>query len=101
VQPIVLAIRSNPVFVRLVRAERASSIPGVRSLLMRITVNGKPRDLADGSSVADLVASLGFGKKQVVVERNGEPLERSRFASVTLAPDDVVEVVRPVQGGAP
>jgi sulfur carrier protein len=68
--------------------------------VVRITVNGKERDIADGSSIGDLVASLGFGDKHVVVERNGEAVERARFANVVLGPRDVLEVVRPVQGGA-
>jgi sulfur carrier protein len=67
---------------------------------MRITVNGKQRDVADGSSIGDLVASLGFANRNVVVEHNGEAVERRRFAEIVLGPQDVVEVVRPVQGGA-
>ena len=72
----------------------------LRSLVMRVKVNGKDRDVSAGSTIAALVASLGFGKRQVVVEHNGEPVERERFAEVTLAVGDVIEVVRPVQGGS-
>ena len=68
--------------------------------MARIKVNGKEREVADGSTIADLVASLGFGRKQVVVEHNGEAVERARFAEIVLGPLDVVEVVRPVQGGS-
>ena len=68
--------------------------------MVRITVNGKERDVADGSSIGDLVVALGFARKQVVVEHNGEAVERARFAEIVLGPRDVVEVVRPVQGGA-
>ena len=70
------------------------------SLLVKITVNGKGRDVDDGWSIGDLVASLGYGRRQVVVEHNGEPVERVRFAEITLASGDVLEIVRPVQGGA-
>lgn len=66
---------------------------------MKLIVNGKPRDVAEGSTVHDLVASLGYGDKQVVVERNGEPVERARFGDENLGPGDVVEVVRAVPGG--
>jgi thiamine biosynthesis protein ThiS len=66
---------------------------------MRIVVNGKPRDVADDARVSDLVRELGLRDKNVVVERNGEPLERERFQTVKIAPDDVLEIVRPVQGG--
>jgi sulfur carrier protein len=67
---------------------------------MKIRVNGKDREVSDGASIQELVASLGFGSKQVVVERNGDAIERARFATITLEPGDVLEVVRPVQGGA-
>jgi sulfur carrier protein len=66
---------------------------------MEVVVNGRSREVPDRSTVADLVASLGFGRKQVVVEHNGEAVERARFAEIVLGPRDVVEVVRPVQGG--
>ena len=84
----------------LALSDRASTIAGVRSLVVRITVNGKDRDVADGSSIGDLVAALGYGNKQVVVEHNGAAVERTRFAEIVLGPQDVIEVVRPVQGGA-
>jgi sulfur carrier protein len=67
---------------------------------MEVVVNGRRRDVPDRSTVADLVAALGFGNKQVVVEHNGEALERARFAEIVLGPRDVLEVVRPVQGGS-
>ena len=35
---------------------------------MEVTVNGEARAVATGSSVADLVAALGFTPKQVAVE---------------------------------
>ncbi|HYZ93452.1 MAG TPA: sulfur carrier protein ThiS [Actinomycetota bacterium] len=66
---------------------------------MNVTVNGKPRDVADGATVATLVESLGLGPRQIVVEHNGEAVERDRFVHVRLAPGDVLEIVRPVQGG--
>jgi thiamine biosynthesis protein ThiS len=68
---------------------------------MRITLNGKARDVDDGSTIDQLVRSLGYGRRQVVVERNGEAVERARFAEIVLRDSDVIEVVRPVQGGSP
>jgi sulfur carrier protein len=67
---------------------------------MNVVVNGEARDVRTGATVADLVEELGFTGRNVVVERNGEPVKRSRFAHVGLASGDVVEVVRPVQGGS-
>jgi sulfur carrier protein len=66
---------------------------------VNVLVNGKPRALPDHSSVKDLIDVLDLGARQVVVEVNGEPVERSRFAAVELGSGDVVEVVRAVPGG--
>ena len=66
---------------------------------MDVRVNGKRRPVRDGSTIHDLIVALGFASRQVVIERNGEPVERSAFASVFLHDGDVVEVVRPVPGG--
>jgi thiamine biosynthesis protein ThiS len=63
-----------------------------------IIVNGKPRSVADGVCVSDLVAELGLTNRNVVVERNGEPLERTRYDS-TIAAGDRLEIVRAVPGG--
>lgn len=66
---------------------------------MQILANGKQRDVADGSTVADFLEALGWRPEWVVVERNAEPLERVRFADVKLAEGDRLEVVRAVAGG--
>lgn len=66
---------------------------------MDVLVNGSRRPIADGSCVADLVDDLGYGRRQVVVELNGEPLDREALASTALRDGDKVEVVRAVAGG--
>ena len=66
---------------------------------MNVVVNGKARQLRNGSTIAELVEALGLGSRNVVVERNGEPLARDRFSIELLADDDVIEIVRAVQGG--
>ena len=66
---------------------------------MRITVNGEPRDVADGLALPSLLADLGLGIGWVVVERNGVALLRSEAAETTLAEGDVLELVRAVAGG--
>ena len=68
--------------------------------VVNVVVNGRHRDVADGWTIEQLVESLGYGRKQVVVEHNGEAVDRARFGEIVLAERDVVEVVRPVQGGS-
>lgn len=66
---------------------------------MRIIANGKERDVPETSSVADFLTALGWKPEWVVVEHNGEPLERARFPSAHLRDGDRLEVVRAVAGG--
>lgn len=68
-------------------------------LSVKLVVNGKKREVPGGATIADLVSSLGLRTRSVVVERNGEAVERDRFGEVELAENDVLELVRPVQGG--
>jgi sulfur carrier protein len=64
-----------------------------------VRVNGRTRTIDDGATVSDLISALGLSTKRVVVERNGQPVNRSRFASVRIDEGDVLEVVRAVPGG--
>ena len=66
---------------------------------LTITVNGEPRRIAAGSSVADLVESLGIPLKKVAVERNLDIVPRSTLAEVFLADGDTLEIVHFVGGG--
>jgi sulfur carrier protein len=66
---------------------------------MRVVVNGEAVEVADGSSVDELLAMLGLGGRWVVVERNGAPVDRRDLATTVLAADDRLELVRAVAGG--
>ena len=68
---------------------------------MSITVvsNGDPVVLADGATVTDLLDHLGLGARWVIVERNGEPVERRDLATTLLDEGDRIELVRAVAGG--
>lgn len=65
-----------------------------------IIANGKPRTVSDGATIADLLAELGWRPEWVVVEHNGEPVERPRLSALRLAEGDRLEIVRAVAGGA-
>jgi thiamine biosynthesis protein ThiS len=65
-----------------------------------LAVNGGERRVAQGSTLADLLASLELDARTVVVERNGTILrDRSSFASLELVADDSLEIVHFVGGG--
>jgi sulfur carrier protein len=64
-----------------------------------VTANGKVFDLEEGLTVAEFIRWRGLDPRHVVVERNGEPLERRRYEEVHLADGDRLELVRAVAGG--
>ena len=66
---------------------------------MRLVVNGDEQEVADGATELGLLEQLGLGPKWVVVERNGEPVERRDVATTTLGEGDRIELVRAVAGG--
>ncbi len=68
-------------------------------MMMRITLNGSPREVEEGRTLPALLAELGTAPEHVAVEHNGEVLERSDFARVRLQPGDRLEIVRFVGGG--
>lgn len=66
---------------------------------MRVTANGKNYEIRDGLSVADFIRSRDLDPRYVVVERNGEPVERKRYEDLRLVEGDRLELVRAVAGG--
>jgi len=66
---------------------------------VKVTANGERYEVEDGVSVADFVRRRGLDPALVVVEFNGEALERNRYEDVFLADGDRLEVVRAVAGG--
>ncbi len=66
---------------------------------IEVIVNGEPREVLAGSSVADLVRQLGLGDRRVAVERNHNVVPRASHAHTQLAAGDRLEVVTFVGGG--
>jgi len=66
---------------------------------VQITVNGKVREVAAGTSIAALLAELDLAPPQVAVEVNLELIPRGRHAEHRLEPGDRLEVVTLVGGG--
>jgi len=66
---------------------------------IEIIVNGEPRRVPEGTSVADLIGSLELVPEQVAVERNQRLVRRAEHGVTQLARGDEVEVVTLVGGG--
>lgn len=66
---------------------------------MKLTVNGKMREVPTGMTVRDLIVHLGLDGGPVAVERNLEVVPRAEHPRSVLAEGDVVEIVHFVGGG--
>lgn len=66
---------------------------------IRIELNGAPRELRSGATVADLVGELGLRPEVVAIEVNESLVPRAERARRTLAEGDRVELVTLVGGG--
>ncbi len=64
--------------------------------MLTLTVNGQPHTLTEPTTVAGLLERLGFDRQRVAVEVNREVVPAAR----QLHPDDAVEIVTLVGGGA-
>lgn len=66
---------------------------------MNVVVNGDPRRLRDGSTVADLVRDLGRTPRGLAVAVDGELVPRSAWPTTELRDDERVEILAGRQGG--
>lgn len=66
---------------------------------MKIALNGKEREIAPDTSIAQLLDQAGYGGRRVAVEINREIVPRSQHAERRLAAADRVEIVQAIGGG--
>jgi sulfur carrier protein len=66
---------------------------------MKITVNGREMEVADGLSVEALLTRLAVTREYTAVAVNREITPKASYASVALRDGDRVEIVRPMGGG--
>jgi len=66
---------------------------------MKVMINGEPREVADGMSLAEAVALLTTARAGVAAAVNGDVVRRADWDVTPLSDGDEVEVVTAVQGG--
>lgn len=64
-----------------------------------IELNGQPRDVPIGTTIAALLADLGVEARRVAVELNLDVVPRARHAQRLVASGDRIEIVTLVGGG--
>jgi sulfur carrier protein len=66
---------------------------------MLVTVNGKPVEVKEGSTLANLLDHLQIKREFVAVELNLDIIPKAAHDSRILASGDVIEIVQFVGGG--
>jgi sulfur carrier protein len=66
---------------------------------MNVVVNGEPRSVQAGTTVADIVSLLGRGREGLAVAVNEDVVPRTFWDATTLHEEDRVEVLTAAAGG--
>src|SRR5207302_10367550 len=83
------------------RADRDPAGGGSPMTDVTVTLNGKPRRVADGVTLLDLLTQLDVQPSRVVIEHNREIRRRDDFAKTVVRAGDELELVYFVGGGSP
>jgi sulfur carrier protein len=67
---------------------------------MRITVNGKPREIEGETPLPVFLQAYGIDPRLVAVAINGDVIPKAEYERACVRDGDEVEVVRMVGGGA-
>ena len=67
--------------------------------MVKIIANGNEVEINKSCRLSDWLQDIGWKPTQVVIELNGEVLQRSQVNDVELHEGDRLEVVFPVAGG--
>ena len=67
--------------------------------MLDIELNGEPRQVRVGESLADLVRQLGIGRQAVALAVNRQVVPRQQWNERLLVQQDRVDIVRAIGGG--
>ena len=73
--------------------------PNSQLSALAIRVNGEPREVASGSTLAQLVDALGLTGRKIAVAVNRDVVPRAAHAARVLRAGDRVEILEAVGGG--
>jgi len=67
--------------------------------VLKVTVNGTPREVADGATLADLLDQMNVERRAIAVALNARVVRGSCLPEQSLREGDVVEIIRAAAGG--
>ena len=66
---------------------------------MKVKINGEPREIPDGFTVAALLDHLKMRSDRLAIERNLDILPRALWTETQVQPNDSFDIVHFVGGG--
>lgn len=66
---------------------------------MTITVNGEPREIADGATLDTVLETFGVRRDGTAVALNDDVVPRARHGATALRDGDRLEIIVAVAGG--
>ena len=66
---------------------------------IKITVNGLPEQIPEGSTVAEVIEMLGEADMELITEMNGRFVHFGDYSRITVSEGDVLEFIYPAFGG--
>jgi sulfur carrier protein len=66
---------------------------------MNVNVNGVARQIAEGTTLGELIATLGVRREGIAVARNDDVVTRNAIDTTPLANGDTIEIIAAVAGG--
>ena len=67
--------------------------------MINLMVNGKAREVEEGSTLEAYLLTFDVNLKFVAVGYNGQVVKKDSYAETALRNGDALEIVRPVGGG--
>ncbi len=74
-------------------------LPDASLPIMKIILNGEPRDIEPDLTVSQLIEQLGMTGKRLAIEIDREIVPRSRYAQTRLHEGVRLEIVHAIGGG--
>jgi thiamine biosynthesis protein ThiS len=66
---------------------------------IKINLNGKITEIAEKSSISDLIDNLGFDIKKIAVEKNLEIIFPDQYQNEIINAGDEIEMIHFIGGG--
>ena len=66
---------------------------------MEISLDKKPHQLDDGTTIANLLQTMELRSSTIAIELNGQIIAHSEYPNIVLKSGDTLNVLHPVAGG--